>query len=325
MLVLSSISANVRNLYYGWYLGELEANDQFFDEFHQNYPNAVVGLSEYGADANPAYQNSNPERGDWSETYQAVYHEHMLNMWAKRPYIWAMHCWNMFDFGADGREEGGKPGQNQKGLVTFDRKTYKDAFYIYKAYLSADPFVHLCGRRYIDRCEDNTEIKVYSNLKEVELSIDGKVFDVKKGDKVFKFQVPLSGEHTIVAKSGSFSDTIHVKKVNSPNSQYKVEGGEVVNWFDKPEELEREGYFSILNSMEEIKKNPQGAALIAKTMAKVRESYGDVAKGVYIPDSVQKLMDKSPFQKILKQAGKAVSPSMVKELNHELNQIKKES
>jgi beta-galactosidase len=313
------------NLYYGWYLGELEANDQFFDQLHQNYPNAVVGLSEYGADANPAYQNSNPERGDWSETYQAVYHEHMLNMWAKRPYIWAMHCWNMFDFGADGREEGGKPGQNQKGLVTFDRKTYKDAFYIYKAYLSADPFVHLCGRRYIERCEENTEIKVYSNLNEVELSIDGKVFEVKKGDKVFKFQVPLNGEHTIVAKSGNFSDTIHIKKVNSPNSQYKVEGGEVVNWFDKPEELEREGYFSILNSMEEIKKNPQGAALIAKTMAKVRESYGDVARGVYIPDSVQKLMDQSPLQKILKQAGKAVSPSMVKELNHELNQIKIEN
>ena len=114
----------------------------------------VIGLSEYGADANPAYQNGHPEKGDWSEPYQAIYHEHMLKMWSERPYIWAMHCWNMFDFAADGRNEGGKPGQNQKGLVTFDRKTKKDAFYIYKAYLSKEPFVHLCGRRYADRPED---------------------------------------------------------------------------------------------------------------------------------------------------------------------------
>ena len=127
------------NLYYGWYLGELEQNDQFFDEFHQKHPEAVIGLSEYGADANPVYQNGHPEKGDWSEPYQAIYHEHMLKMWSERPYIWAMHCWNMFDFAADGRNEGGKPGQNQKGLVTFDRKTKKDAFYIYKAYLSKEP------------------------------------------------------------------------------------------------------------------------------------------------------------------------------------------
>ena len=111
------------NLYYGWYVGEWDQNDAWFDEFHKNHPDAVIGLSEYGADANPAYQSAKPAKGDWSEGYQAVYHEHMLKMWAERPYIWAMHCWNMFDFGADGRDEGGKPGQNQKGLVTFDRKT----------------------------------------------------------------------------------------------------------------------------------------------------------------------------------------------------------
>ena len=147
------------NLYYGWYVGEWEQNDAWFDEFHKNHPDAVIGLSEYGADANPAYQSAKPAKGDWSEGYQAVYHEHMLKMWADRPYIWAMHCWNMFDFGADGRDEGGKPGQNQKGLVTFDRKTKKDAFYIYKAYLSKEPFVHICGRRYADRAESETEIQ----------------------------------------------------------------------------------------------------------------------------------------------------------------------
>lgn len=134
------------NLYYGWYVGNWNANDQWFDEFHRAHPDTVIGLSEFGADANPAYQSAVPEQGDWSESYQAAYHEHMLQMWRERPYIWAMHVWNMFDFGADGRDEGGKPGQNQKGLVTFDRKLKKDAFYIYKAYLSKEPFVHLCGR-----------------------------------------------------------------------------------------------------------------------------------------------------------------------------------
>ena len=157
------------NLYYGWYVGEWDQNDAWFDEFHKNHPDAVIGLSEYGADANPAYQSAKPAKGDWSEGYQAVYHEHMLKMWADRPYIWAMHCWNMFDFGADGRDEGGKPGQNQKGLVTFDRKTKKDAFYIYKAYLSKEPFVHICGRRYADRAERETEIKVYKPTLEIAL------------------------------------------------------------------------------------------------------------------------------------------------------------
>ena len=172
--ILEIPDVNSYNLYFGWYLGELDQNDDFFDTYHAKYPDRCIGFSEYGADANPAYQSARPERGDWSESYQAVYHEHMLKMWSERPYIWAMHVWNGFDFGADGRGEGGKPGQNQKGLVTFDRKTKKDAYFIYKAYLSSDPFVHLCGRRYAHRTESQTEIKVYSNQPRVTLFVDGK-------------------------------------------------------------------------------------------------------------------------------------------------------
>ena len=309
------------NLYYGWYLGELEQNDQFFDEFHQKHPEAVIGLSEYGADANPAYQNGHPEKGDWSEPYQAIYHEHMLKMWSERPYIWAMHCWNMFDFAADGRDEGGKPGQNQKGLVTFDRRTKKDAFYIYKAYLSKEPFVHLCGRRYIDRPEAVTEVKVYSNQPAVTLLVDSREFATQTGDKIFKFQVPITGAHTIEARSGELSDTIAIRKVDKPNPDYSVTGGEVVNWFDRPDELERAGYYSILDSMEAIKQSPAGAALLAKMMAKVTASYGDVAKSVTLPAAVQRQMDKMPLQSLLKQAGKAVTPEMAQKLNAALNQI----
>ncbi len=309
------------NLYYGWYLGELEQNDQFFDEFHQKHPEAVIGLSEYGADANPVYQNGHPEKGDWSEPYQAIYHEHMLKMWSERPYIWAMHCWNMFDFAADGRNEGGKPGQNQKGLVTFDRRTKKDAFYIYKAYLSKEPFVHLCGRRYADRPEAVTEVKVYSNQPAVTLLVDSREFATQTGDKIFKFQVPITGAHTIEARSGKLSDTIAIRKVDKPNPAYSVTGGEVVNWFDRPDELERAGYYSILDSMEAIKQSPAGAALLARMMAKVTASYGDVAKSVTLPAAVQRQMDKMPLQNLLKQAGKAVTPEMAQRLNNALNQI----
>ena len=309
------------NLYFGWYLGELEQNDSWFDEFHQKHPDVVIGLSEYGADANPAYQNGHPEKGDWSEPYQAIYHEHMLKMWSERPYIWAMHCWNMFDFAADGRNEGGKPGQNQKGLVTFDRKTKKDAFYIYKAYLSKEPFVHLCGRRYADRPEEVTEVKVYSNQPEVTLLVDGREFAMQTGDKIFRFQVPITGVHTIEARSGELSDTMTIRKVDKPNPDYSVTGSEVVNWFDRPDELERPGYYSILDSMEAIKQSPAGAALLAKMMAKVTASYGDVAKSVTLPAAVQRQMDKMPLQSLLKQAGKAVTPEMAQKLNAALNQI----
>ena len=232
-----------------------------------------------------------------------------------------MHCWNMFDFAADGRDEGGKPGQNQKGLVTFDRKTKKDAFYLYKAYLSKVPFVHLCGSRYVDRPEEVTEVKVYSNQSAVTLLVDGKEVGTQKGDKIFRFQVPLSGEHLIEARCGDLQDRITVRKAEKPNPTYRVAGGEVVNWFDRPEEVTREGYYSIMDSMESIKKSPAGSAMLTRMMEQVRSGYGDVAKSVTLPEAVQRQMDKMPLEKLLKQAGKSVTPAMVKQLNVALNHI----
>ena len=123
--ILEIPDVNSYNLYFGWYLGELEQNDEFFDKYHADYPDRCIGLSEYGADANPQYQNSHPEKGDYTESYQCIYHEHMAKMIADRPWLWATHAWNTFDFAADGRDEGGKHGENQKGLVTFDRKLKK--------------------------------------------------------------------------------------------------------------------------------------------------------------------------------------------------------
>lgn len=311
------------NLYYGWYVGNWDGNDQWFDDFHRAHPDTVIGLSEFGADANPAYQSAIPEQGDWSESYQAVYHEHMLQMWSQRPYIWAMHVWNMFDFGADGRDEGGKPGQNQKGLVTFDRKLKKDAFYIYKAYLSKEPFVHLCGRRYTDRTEEVTEIKVYSNQPEIILLVDGRVFDIRVGNKVFHFRVPISGEHQIEAYSGNCRDQMSIKKVSEENPGYRKAGREVVNWFDKEELTIVEGYYSIKDTMADLKKSPEAAVVLAPLQEKATAAYGDVAKGIQMPESMQHMMDQMTVEDSLKQMGNIVTPKILLQINKELNQIKK--
>lgn len=315
------------NLYYGWYLGELEQNDSFFDDFHHNHPETVIGLSEYGADANPRYQSAKPAKGDWSEGYQALYHEHLLKMWVERPYIWAMHCWNGFDFGADGRDEGGKPGQNQKGLITFDRKIKKDAFYVYKAYLSDEPFVHLCGRRYAERAEEMTEIKVYSNQKYVSLFVDGKEFESKAGNRIFRFEVPISSEHEIKAVSGKLSDAMIICKVDSPNKDYIKDGADIVNWFDRDDEIEKPGYFSIKDSMGLVKANKAAQAvmdeLVAPIQAKLVEAYGDVAKNFQMPPEMMAMMERMSVEAALKQMGKLITPEFVHKLNHALNQIKK--
>ena len=313
------------NLYYGWYVGEKEENDVWFDEFHAKYPDVVMGLSEYGADANPAYQSAKPQKGDWSESYQAVYHEHMLKMWSERPYIWAMHCWNMFDFGADGRDEGGKPGQNQKGLVTFDRKLRKDAFYIYKAYLSKEPFVHLCGSRYVDRHEDMTEIKVYSNQSTVTLYMDGVEVGTVEGDKVFQWSVKITGEHTFTAKSGELSDTMTIRKVSQPNMSYYKNPEAVVNWFNKEEISRPEGYFSIYDTMGEVQANPAAAAVLAPIQEKAVAAYGDVAKNIQLPESMLKAMARMTVEAQLKQMGSLVTPEVLLEINKKLNRIKKEN
>lgn len=311
------------NLYYGWYLGEPQDNDKWFDDFHEKYPGVAIGLSEYGADANPQYQTNNAERGDYTETYQAEYHEHMLAMWAKRPYIWAMHVWNMFDFAADGRDEGGKHGINQKGLLTFDRKIKKDAFYIYKAYLSKTPFVHLCGSRYVDRPEDVTTIKVYSNQPQVALYVDGKEFAVLQADKVFSFEVPLVRQHTIEAKAGDCADSIQIRKVEQPNPDYMLPGAVVINWFDREDMEIKEGFYSIKDTMADIKKSPQGAALLNAMMQKAVAARGDVAQGVQIPEEMQRMMDQTPLEKMLKQVGEVMSPEDIVQLNKVLCKIPK--
>jgi beta-galactosidase len=224
------------NLYFGWYVGKTSDNAPWFDKFHKQRPTTCIGLSEYGAESMPNLHNSNPTRGDYTEEYQTWYHEQLLKTIAERPYIWATHMWNMFDFGADGRKEGGEPGRNHKGLVTFDRKTRKDSFYIYKAYFSPYPFVHICGKRYINRTEDITVVKVYSNQPQVSLYNNGSLIETKNGDKIFTFEVKLEDDNDIVATSGSLKDNIVLKKVEVADPDYRLKEEDIINWFTDIEE-----------------------------------------------------------------------------------------
>ena len=221
------------NHYFGWYGGDLEDYGPWFDKFHTEHPNQPIGCSEYGCEA-LNWHNSKPDAGDYSEEYQAVYHESLIRQLFSRKYLWATHVWNMFDFGADGRNEGGENGQNHKGLVTFDRKYKKDSFYAYKAWLNPEPMVHLCGKRYVDRVEDVTKVTVYSNLPSVELFANGESLGAKEAeDHFFYFEVPNVGTTHLVAKAGELTDESWINKVAEPNPAYiLVEKGAVLNWWD---------------------------------------------------------------------------------------------
>jgi len=311
------------NLYFGWYLGELEQNDSFFDEYHEKFPDRPMGFSEYGADANPQFQDACPEKGDYTESYQCLYHEHILNCIDQRPWLWATHVWNMFDFAADGRDEGGKHGVNQKGLVTMDRKLRKDAFYLYKAaWNKNEPFVHLCGRRYIDRPEAVTEVKVYSNQDAVTLLVDGRHLETKAGERIFTFQVPISGKHTIEAVAGECRDAMSIQKADQPNPAYSfIQKGEVVNWFDK-ESFQADCY-SIQDKLGELLDHPEAGKLVQAIMDRVHASRGDVAKSTSENANLQKMLRGMKFESLLKQAGKVIGGEQIVELNRALQAIKK--
>ena len=209
-------------LYLGWYVPGLFLNDLWMDFFHLCYPNRPLGFSEYGAEGMPNLHSEHPRRGDHTEEYQALYHEYMLRCFERHPWLWSTHVWNMFDFAADARDQGGEPGMNHKGLVTFDRKTKKDSFYLYKAWWSDDPFVHICSKRFAERTRSEIEVKVYSNRKSVALFVNGEKLAEQNGEHVFTFKVKLNGETKIQAVAGDCIDEAVFTKVSAPNPAYKL-------------------------------------------------------------------------------------------------------
>lgn len=325
------------NHYYGWYGGDTSMNGEFMDTFHKKYPYKPISMSEYGCEA-LNWHSSDPVQGDYTEEYQAHYHEELIKQLYTRPYIWSTYVWNMFDFAADARSEGGEDGINHKGLMTFDRKYKKDAFYAYKAWLSDEPFVHICGKRYVDRVEDTTNVTVYSNLPEVELLANGVTLETQKNeDHFFYFTVPNQGTTELLAKAGTCTDQSIIHKVDTFNEDYRLkEKGDVINWFDI---TAPEGYFSINDKLGDILETKKGARFMKFTMLKLLMKMKLQSRSKKQTDeSSQKLDLNNPEMKkflfgmsvkrLISMAGMAgpgmeFSKEEVLKINRKLNRIKK--
>ncbi len=267
------------NHYFGWYGGKMEDNGPWLDNFHKVHPDICLGLSEYGCEGIITYHGPDPKCKDYSEEYQALYHEHMAKVLHDRPWIWSSHVWNMFDFGCAARNEGGVAGRNNKGLVTMDRKTKKDSYYIYKAYWNPEPMVHICGKRYAQRAGETTLVKVYSNQPKVTLYLNGEPVGELEAEKVFTFTVALKdGFNILKAVAGDVCDTATLEKVEKepdiytlPEAKERAEG--VANWFKTVGSMDLtapmefpEGKWSVRDTMEEMAKCPEAFEIVAKAV-----------------------------------------------------------
>ncbi len=318
------------NHYFGWYGGNVHMYGPWFDNFHKKFPNKAIGISEYGCEA-LNWHTSEPEQGDYTEEYQAYYHEELIKQISKRPYLWATHVWNMFDFAADARAEGGENGMNHKGLVTFDRKYKKDSFYAYKAWLSDEPLVHICGKRYVDRVEPVTKVTVYSNQPQVELFVNGESLGKQtKGEyPFFYFEVPNNGESKLIAKAGDCTDESVIKKVEAFNETYRMkEEGAVINWF---EINTPPGYYSVNDTIGDIISTFKGKIFALKLVKILKKSLsassgdknGMSVAGVKINKTMIEMAKGFTLKRALMMLGGKVSKEDILKINDMLNKIKK--
>ena len=211
------------NRYDGWYGGTPADLGRWLDGMHRDYPEIRIAISEYGAGASIYHQQDSlvksvPNSWWHPENYQTYYHIGNWKALAERPFVWGSFIWNLFDFGAAHRVEGDRPGINDKGLVTFDRKVKKDAFYFYKAnWNTEEPFVYITNRRHRDRSLAVTDIMIFSNQPEVELFVNGKSLGRQKPDEYATFEwkgVALQdGENTIEARSTQKKNPVNDKVV----------------------------------------------------------------------------------------------------------------
>ena len=170
------------NRYDGWYGGTPADLGKWLDRMHKDHPEICIAISEYGAGASIYHQQDSlvktvPTSWWHPENWQTYYHIENWKTISSRPYVWGSFVWNMFDFGAAHRTEGDRPGINDKGLVTFDRKVRKDAFYFYKAnWNREEPMLYLTGKRNTIRTQRLQTIAAFTNLSGAELFVNGKSY-----------------------------------------------------------------------------------------------------------------------------------------------------
>ncbi len=291
------------NQYLGWYNGNREDYGPVLDRLHAALPGRPLALSEYGAEAVLKWHSDHPQRMDYTEEYQALVHESAWEAIAARPWLMGSWVWNMFDFAANHRSEGGAKGRNNKGLVTYDRKTRKDAFWFYKACWSDEPFVYITGKRFTRRAGESVDIKVYSNLPEVTLSNGRERFEAS-GRTVFLFPaVPLTGETTVLtARAQDCEDELVLTRTDKPDPRYVLPQRvpavdmKVEQWFagfKKPmgDITHETGYFTMDSHMSDIARSPEAMQAVEQCWARPLE--------ISAPDQAARLRkggDMSPSQ-----------------------------
>ncbi len=320
------------NHYFGWYSGECENFSEWLDNYHKTNPEVALCISEYGAEGIIEYHSEEPKVKDYSEEYHALLHEKVWNIFEGKTFLWGTYVWNMFDFGANIRDEGGVKGRNNKGLVTYDRKIKKDAFYMYKAYWSEEKFVHIASKRFIERTADKIQVKVYSNCSTVALYINDLLLETKtKSPRIFIFEnVKLqNGINKVKAvgddKDEILSDIAIFLKVSEENKSYvaPVEdiGNSVDNWFQTPdlrevvlEELEiTDEVYSTRCSFRELMDCHEAKAVIRKYLGKIDEHPSFAMAMEMSIDNMARLANSKEI----------FNEKMIYVLNSELTKIKK--
>ena len=319
------------NHYFGWYGGDVSQNGPWFDKFHELNPSVALGVSEYGAENIVKWHSATPMNHDYTEEYASHYHHEMLKTFATRPYLWSTHVWNCFDFAADARNEGGVIGRNNKGLVTYDRKLKKDAFYIYKAYWTTEPMVYVAGRRFADRAPEERNITVYTNCDEVTLVVNGTAVETKAAVDhavVFENVALQDGANTITAKAGDVEDTITLNGVAEHNPDYTLpdlaEAMQIGNWFDDiaddsdSEEIEViDGYYSV--------KDPVGILFANEECLKITKGWmmtqGNLSSASML-NTIRDMMGDKTLEGLGGLAGE-ISPKSLAQLNRMLIKVKK--
>ena len=324
------------NHYFGWYVGDVEDNGPWLDKFHAMHPDKPLGVSEYGAENILTWHTAEPDNHDYTEEYANHYHQEMLKTFAARPYLWATHQWNCFDFAADARNEGGVKGRNNKGLITYDRKEKKDAFYVYKAWWNPEPMVFVSGGRFVNRGpEAERNVIVYTNCENVTLVVNGADVATKAAvDHMIVFEnVVVDGENVITAYSGDVkANTITLNGVAEHDYSYDLpEGNQGANWFDDPAAVAAraafkypKGYYSIKDKVGVLLANPETAAIVSETFAKLMGGAGGLmGGGMEMGESMKEFMNMMRLNDMLKMMGPSFPAEAKLALNEALTQIKK--
>ena len=324
------------NHYFGWYVGDVEDNGPWLDKFHAMHPDKCLGVSEYGAENILTWHTAEPDNHDYTEEYANHYHQEMLKTFAKRPYLWSTHQWNCFDFAADARNEGGVKGRNNKGLITYDRKIKKDAFYIYKAWWNPEPMIWVSGSRFVNRGpEAERNVIVYTNCDQVTLVVNGKNVATQQAvDHMIVFEnVVVDGENVITAYCGDVkSNEIKLNGVAEHDYSYDLpEGNQAANWFDDPAAVAAraafkypKGYYSIKDKVGVLLQNPETAAIVTALLQKVMAGAGGMMGGnMEMSEGMKEFMAMMRLSDMLKMMGPAFPAEAKLALNEALTKIKK--